>query len=287
MHSRFSYLALASVMALAFSGCEWGGAHDNTWNDGLSWANFTGTYRFVNAVVYSTSSATDSETEDSASASSTVKVKSSSNGTMASSTSASGKVSPVGNGIVAGTFQAKVGSAALTDDGAGNLVYAGYTAGTIDYSGGSWTIKSANLNASTGDNVAITYFYYSVTSGGSGSSAEDNGVHLSYLKVTQQGDKLTMSGDSGITYSGRVTGSNVGRDDWEAARSLYLSFEVAAPNGDKITGNFSGIWSGASAQKNQGTLSNRQIHGTHSRAGNFVGAAADTTLSVVPYTLSE
>ena len=44
MHSRFSYLAIASLAAVAFSGCEWGGAHENTWNDGYSWANFTEAY---------------------------------------------------------------------------------------------------------------------------------------------------------------------------------------------------------------------------------------------------
>ena len=140
--------------------------------------------------------------------------------------------------------------------------------------------------------VAITYDYYTLTDP-DGPGTPDvpnpptpNAVYLSYLNVTQKGNKFTMTGDSGMVYSGRITGSNVGRDDYQAARTIYISFEASSANGQKITGNFSGVWSGAS-DKNYGVLSNRQIHGTHSRSGNFVGVAADTTITIPDIDVSE
>ncbi len=290
MNYRFSHLAIITAAALAFSGCEWGGAHDDTWNDGYSWANFTGTYRFVKAVVYSSASS-ESESESSETTETAKKIiNGSANAKMSSASEAGGTVK-AGEGIVEGSFQAKVNGKSITDDKAGNLVYNGAAVGSIAYSSGSWHFKSINLNANAGDNVAITYKYYDAAGAGGGSGGGSgpyqNATSLSYLKVTQQGNRLTMTGDKGITYTGRITGSNVGRDDYQAARTIYVSFETASSDGKrKITGNFSGVWSGAT-DKSYGVLSERQIHGTHSQAGNFVGVAADTTIKVPEITVSE
>ena len=152
--------------------------------------------------------------------------------------------------------------------------------------------------------AGIYYFLYCIlkgitsgssSSGGGGSSsssssgggAPDNAVYLSFLKVTQQGNKLTMTSDRGMVYKGQITGASTSKDGYVAAQQVRLSFEVTSATGNmKITGHFSGAWSGA-ADKQYGVLSERTIQGTHNRAGNFVGVAADATIKVPDITISE
>ncbi len=95
-----------------------------------------------------------------------------------------------------------------------------------------------------------------------------------------------MVSDRGVVYTGQITGASTSKDGYVAAQQVRLSFEVSEPTGLKITGHFSGTWSGAS-DKNYGVLSDRTIQGTHNRAGNFVGVAADTTIKVPNLTISE
>ena len=96
-----------------------------------------------------------------------------------------------------------------------------------------------------------------------------------------------MIGDSGMVYKGQLTGASTSKDGYVAAQQVRLSFEVTSATGNmKITGHFSGVWSGA-ADKQYGVLSERTIQGTHNRAGNFVGVAADTTIKVPEVSLSE
>ena len=299
MHSRFSYLAIASLAAIAFSGCEWGGVHENTWNDGYSWANFTGTYRFTKAVVFLPNQVEEeedtSETETTTTTT-TTEYKTINNKvttTMKTDTTADGVVPAGDSGIVPGSFKvtvhAKSGSVTVVDDGSGNV-----GGGKVSYETGVWNINSISFYAQKGDKVTIEYAYRNKKvippvvdpDPKPGTYPNYSMVNLSYLKVTQQGNKLTMSGDSGIVYTGRLTGASTPTDGYVAAQTVRLSFEVSSANGDTITGHFSGNWSGA-ADKNYGTLSDRQIHGTHSRAGNFVGTAADTTITVPTVEVNE
>ncbi len=288
MHSRFSYLAIASLAAVAFSGCEWGGAHENTWNDGYSWANFTGTYRFVNAVYY-TPTETSSEEETTEGTVSYPVKSGSSNAKMTSATGAGGSLKN-DNGIKLDSVVIKVRSATITSDSSGNLIYNGSTVGSVTSSGAwNFTLPLA-AGTSKGDSISITYKYYGKASGGSGGGSggntANNAINLSFLKVTQQGNKLTMTGDNGIVYKGQLTGASTGKDGYVAAQQVRLSFEASAANGMKMTGHFSGLWSGAN-DKEYGVLSDRTIQGTHNRAGNFVGYAADTTIHVPDLTISE
>ena len=287
MHSRFSYLAIASLAVVAFSGCEWGGVHDNTWNDGYSWANFTGTYRFVNAVYY-TPAETSSEEETSEGTVSYLIKSGSANAKMSTNTGAGGSLKN-DNGVKLDSVVMKVKSATITSDSSGNLIYNGNTVGSVT-SSGAWNFTlPLSAGTSTGDSISITYKYYGKGTsggGGGGGSSGSNAVNLSFLKVTQQGNKLTMSGDNGIVYKGQLTGASTGKDGYVAAQQVRLSFEASAANGMKMTGHFSGQWSGAS-DKDYGVLSDRTIQGTHNRAGNFVGYAADTTIHAPDLTISE
>jgi hypothetical protein len=224
---------------------------------------------------------------------------------MTSEASAAGSI-PAGNGLVPGSLNIVVplqngGVAAITSDSANNLIYKDQTVGSVTESG-TWNFTlPVTANASEGDAITLGYQYYSNTgdSGGGTDSNDDNNnnsndsnfqpsnaVYLSFLKVTQQGNKLTMISDSGVVYKGQLTGASTSKDGYVAAQQVRLSFEVSEPKGLKITGHFSGVWSGA-ADKNYGVLSERTIQGTHSRAGNFVGAAADTTIRVPDITISE
>ncbi len=302
MHSRFSYLAIASLAAIAFSGCEWGGAHENTWNDGYSWANFTGTYRFTKAVVFlpnqTKTDTTDTTETTETTTTDTTKYDVKSNkvsATMATDTTASGSVPAGDSGIVPGSFKVTVNGTTASDTGKDGKLYLGSTdVESVDYTGGSWSISSILFYANKGDPVSISYSYQNKIvippvvdpDPEPGTYPSYSMVNLSFLKVTQQGNKLTMTGDSGVVYTGRLTGASTSKDGYVAAQTVRLSFEVSSGNGDTITGHFSGLWSGAS-DKNYGTLSERQIHGTHSRAGNFVGTAADTTITVPTVQVSE
>ena len=283
MHSRFSYLAIASLAVVAFSGCEWGGSHENTWNDGYSWANFTGTYRFVKAVYYAPTETSSEEEASEGTVSYPIK-SGASNATMSTSTSAGGSLKN-DNGIKLDSVVFKVRSATITSDSSGNLIYNGSTVGSVT-SAGAWnfTLPLA-AGTSKGDHISITYKYYG-TLGPVPPPGPYNEVQLSFLKVTQQGNKLTMTGDNGIVYKGQLTGASTGRDGYVAAQQVRLSFEASAANGMKMTGHFSGQWSGAT-DKEYGVLSERTIQGTHNRAGNFLGYAADTTIHVYDLTVSE
>lgn len=279
MHSRFSYLAIASLAVVAFSGCEWGGVHENTWNDGYSWANFTGTYRFVNALI------TPASVDESGTASTAEYTERNGNGSgnMQTSSKAGGKVSPVGEGIVPGSFSLNLSTGVVSDSQKDGKLFRGtQEVGSVNYSTGDWSITSY-VAAPAGEHFSISYRYFWRPTD---PKTSDVGSPISYLNVTQLGNKLTMSGDSGIVYTGRITGSNVGRNDYQSARSIYISFEASSANGQRITGNFSGEWSGAS-DKSYGVLSNRKVNGTHSRAGNFVGVAADKTIYVADLSINE
>lgn len=280
MNSRSVLFSLCAASAIALTGCEWGSSGDNTWNDSFAWANFTGTYRFTKAVV-----AGSTEDEDnSASTGAAIENVDSGNGTMTTDKSASGKVSPVGNGIKPGTFSMKINSVTVRDtDGDGNLKAGGSTVGSVTYSSGYWSITSHISGANAGTAIAITYTYFS----NNGTTPKGTtAVALSYLNVVQKGNKITLSGDSGQVYSGQLTGSSMSADGYAAAQTVHLSFSASSSSGRKITGSLSGVWSGAS-DKNYGTLSSRQIHGTFSNGTTFVGTAADVTIHVPDTTVSE
>lgn len=308
MHFRISYPSIAIVAALAFSGCEWGGAHENTWNDGYSWANFTGTYRFVKAVYYMplASSDSDSGSDESKSLKDFAKevalgeYNGQAIGAMSSPTSAGGSFSAA-SGVVPGSIEMTVslkngGVAIITSDSANNLIYKDQTVGSVTESG-TWNFTlPIEANASEGDSILMNYKYYSANGpegegDGGNTDGKDsnpyNAVYLSFLKVTQQGNKLTMISDNGMVYKGQLTGASTSKDGYVAAQQVRLSFQVTSASGNMtIVGHLSGVWSGA-AEKQYGVLSERTIQGTHNRAGNFVGVAADTTIKVPDITISE
>lgn len=289
MNSRSVLFTLCAASAIALTGCDWGSSRENTWNDSYAWANFTGTYRFTKAIV-TVDTSSSSSSEGSSSESETEEKKAAGNGTMTTSSSASGQVSPVGLGLVPTKFTMTIGTHTISDKGGDGDLYEGSSkVGSVAYSSGKWDITTY-IGVPSGTPIKITYWYNVKKggggSGGGGGSSSSNAIPLSYLNVVQKGNKVTMSGDSGIVYSGQLTGASMGSDGYVAAQTVYLSFSVASANGDKITGSFSGVWSGA-AEKTYGNLTERQIRGTLSNGTTFAGTAADVTISVPNVEVSE
>lgn len=284
MNSRSVLFSLCAASAIALTGCDWGSSGDNTWNDAYAWANFTGTYRFTQAIV-----ATAKGDDDG-----------SSSGVHESSLTAfNGKLNSAGDGatiqliadkgkkgddaIVRGSVTVQIKDIPLVVNPAtGGISYSGHSLGNIDYAGGVITITGAAiLGYPGGTSVTGKYKYYE-----NDTVPPTEKTVLSYLNVIQKGNKVTMSGDSGIVYSGQLTGASMGSDGYVAAQTVYLSFSVASGSGDKITGSFSGVWSGA-GDSTFGNMTQRQIHGTLSNGTTFVGTAADVTISVPQATVSE
>ncbi|MBQ7722628.1 MAG: hypothetical protein IJT64_06975 [Kiritimatiellae bacterium] len=290
MNSRSVLFSLCAASAIALTGCDWGSSGDNNWNDSYAWANFTGTYRFTKAIIASAASDSESGSEESSSVA-TITAHGAANTAMTSTTQAGGTLSPVGTGgITPGSVKIKVLTSTIVDDGSGNLTLNGGNIGTIKYDSGVWSFTTSGIKGSAkGTAVSITWDY--TTSSGASTKNDKSGstqttIPLSYLNVVQRGNKLTMTGDSGIVYSGQLTGASMGSEGYVAAQTVYLSFSVSSASGGKITGSLSGNWSGA-GDKSYGTMSNRQIHGTLSNGTTFVGTAADVTISVPTVSVSE
>lgn len=273
MNSRSVLFSLCAASAIALTGCEWGSSGDNTWNDSYAWANFTGTYRFTKAIVAGEGG--EEETTESYTRNGQVNV------TAQSSSQIGGVLEKGTGGIVPGSVKITGAFGTATDDGSGNLVLNGNNRGKVSYSGGTWNMSGLDLVVGSQVNVVWQYKTASTTATSSGTA-----VVLSYLNVVQKGNKLTLSGDSGQVYSGQLSGASMRPDGYVAAQTVYLSFSASSSSGRKITGSLSGVWSGAS-DKNYGTLSSRQIHGTFSDGTTFVGTAADVTIHVPDTTVSE
>jgi uncharacterized membrane protein YgcG len=191
MHSRFfnpaiASWAIASAAVLAFLGCEWGGSHENTWNDGYSWANFTGTYRFVNAVYYMPTATATIPMATSARVGSAMDFAKDettatfpiydgwANDSMHTATSAGGSIAVV-NGLVPGslsiTVQTSAGTVTISSDSSNNLYFKGKSVGTVT-SAGAWNFTlPITAVAKKGDKIGLTYKYYGKAGGGGSSSS--------------------------------------------------------------------------------------------------------------------
>lgn len=282
MHFRFSHLVLFSAAALAFSGCEWGGAHENTWNDGYSWLNFTGTYALSELAALTSSGSTSSE-EASSSTSTTVSTANfTSKGTKSGSKSWTGSISLKGTNPTIRSFTVSLiggkGGTGVGDPETG-LITGPSISGSFTTT--SWNITYEGNSDSWPDDVTATgtYTYENVVTPGGGGSG---GTTISYLHVTQKGNVLTITDSAGTVYNGRTTGSSGPANGYENAGSASMSFEASSSGGGRIVGSLTGVWSGSS-DKTHGTLSGRTIHATISTHGSnvdVVGTAPSIVLTV-------
>lgn len=277
MHFRFSHLVLFSAAALAFSGCEWGGAHENTWNDGYSWLNFTGTYTLSELAALTSSGSTSSE--ESSSTSTTVSTASfTSHGTKSGKTF-SGSIHLKGNNPEIKSFTVSLGGmGTATGDPATGQITGDSITGSFTTT--TWSISYSGNSAGMPDSATATgtYTYENVVTPGGGGS----GTTISYLHITQKGNVLTITDSAGTVYNGRTTGSSGPANGYENAGSASMSFEASSSGGGRIVGSLTGVWSG-STDKTHGTLSGRTVHATISTHGSnvdVVGTAPSIVLTV-------
>ncbi len=215
------------------------------------------------------------------------------------------------NPVVAGSVSVAVthdaiGQLNFTDTGSGGLGGSGN--GSINYDTGAWSVHSPS-SIPAGAKATVTYQYWQVTrksgvsdpqtstssststdtsstssQGESSSSSKTDSfsktmASLATLHVVQKGNLFTFTDNNGTVYNGRITGASIPSTGYNVACSVNISFQVAAANGYKIVGTFTGNWSGATSSSN-GTLSGRTIAGTYSYGSahaDFVGTAPAIT----------
>lgn len=284
--NRSVYLFAAAACVVSLSGCDWGGAHENTWNDAYSWLNFTGTYKLANAVQVAATS-----TEDDGGSVSSETTESQYPGSMSFKTSSatkivSGVVNQVGQGVVPGTFSVNVGGKIVgSDDKAGGIAGTGIAKGSIDYSSGTWSVECATA-APAGVSVSVTWKYkVQGMQPVDPKKPEKAQSIMTYLHVNQNGNVLYMTDSNGVKYQGKITGASVPNSTghgYENAGSAYVSFDVSAANGAHIVGTLNGQWSGAMSP-NSGVLSGRTLNATYQSgrsSADFYGIGGDMTISL-------
>ena len=263
--------AASAICAAALVGCEWGGVHSGeSWNDAYSWANFTGTYKLVTAVA-----AEDSGGETVTEASDSVTTTYNGNGSYST-----GKA-----GLVPGSVTVTIASVgSFTDNGDKTTTFsgsAGHTV-TIDYSAGNISINlAANVAPYIGKTVTIG-FKYNIAEA---AAAAVNESPITWLNLTQKGNLLTFQDNTGMVYSGKITGAscpNADNEGYITAAHIRFTFEATSTSNSKIklSGTLSGDWSGGSS-KTSGTLSNRTIDASYTRgrgATQFMAVSGSVTI---------
>jgi hypothetical protein len=237
------FLGLASVAFLA--GCEWeSSGSDSTWDDSMSWANFSGTYRDADGGALATTFGTSA-------------------GSSTQIVSVTGEVIGVGNEddtvysgtldntpVLGGSLVVQVASYILTDNGDGSLSGTADTTGTIDYGSGAWTI---NLGIGSVDDGMLITAAYRYTSGGSSGQVDqgNTGDPIYILTVTQTGNNLVMTDNNGAKYSGSIHSLSAPNGDATGGSSgaVQGNFEVSGNSASgarvTITGSLSGTYTAA------------------------------------------
>ncbi len=257
--------SVAGALAVAFlCGCEWTGtSEDEAWNDSYSWIDFSGTYRAPDGGPVVNGTVVNPGNEGGQEVVSGEKVGE----TPASNPGFrySGYVANLP--IVADSFSLRVGSQfSFFDNAAGVLtqVEPGGGTGRIDYQTGFWVIDIVGGTPDASQPITASYVYTIKGTSGSTSSGSSGNPIVS-LTVNQTGNRLTITDSRGLSYSGQVTGASV-PENAQPAGSIRLVFE-AEGNGVRMSGSFSGDWSGTAAGAS-GTLGNRVMQGSWIESGS-------------------
>ena len=305
------FIAMVSIAVLP-SGCEWeSSGDDSTWDDSVSWANFSGLYRSGTA---------------SAALVSDFSLASGTTGTSSDSDSVEYPFTGVAGPIIAAPFATasgvldftnrgtagwslKIGSVSLTitgtvtgpvgaftDNGAGGLIgtYAqvpGSTpiaaTGTINYDTGAWSLALAPaLPFIEPGQVTYSYVVQQETGGG-GASPSYGGVYT--LQVEQTGNQLQFTDNRGFVWSGTISAMTTpgGDTTGSTAGAVVGTFAVTGSSDSRftITGTFTGNYI-VSAEAGTAQLRSRAIQGIWMEPtgnGDLYGETTDgasTTVSI-------
>ena len=116
-------------------------------------------------------------------------------------------------------------------------------------------------------------------------AAAVNESPITWLNLTQKGNLLTFQDNTGMVYSGKITGAscpNADNEGYITAAHIRFTYEATSTSNSKIklSGTLSGDWSGGSS-KTSGTLSNRTIDASYTRgrgATQFMAVSGSVTI---------
>jgi hypothetical protein len=263
-------IAVALVLALGMSGCEWSSGGGSSWNSAYNWVNFSGVYRGSNGGVlitdYSTSPASPESTKNASEQVAT--------GNGVGTTVYSGSLD--NTPVVAGSVTITGGGYVFNDNGDGSLSGNGGASGSIEYGTGAWSI---DLNGGTINNGADIDATYQYTVGGTEATVEagTSGIRIYAFTVFHEGETLRLTDNYGREYSGgfgsiRSTGGSEATPTEEptpaAGEEVIAQFtaEGVSPAGYNIrmVGTFQGTY-------NAGALQSRSLNGTWIEDGGKTG----------------
>jgi hypothetical protein len=255
--ARYWWAGILTLAVIGMTGCEWDAFDsEDSWNDRLSWVNFSGVYRSPGITVIPGGGVVISPDEG-----------------LALKEEAVG----VGNGIAAnfaGTLTKPPlypGTLSVTDgdesfeDAAGNGTLTGDKGGTgsINYNTGAFSVTFLS-SPIAGAEVRATYIYYVGDEGQAPSPEEPEDARIiRRLTVNQQGHILDITDGSGMKYSGKMGSVQApGGDDTGAVSGLLVANFEAEGSGIKIVGVFEGTYSAADDGIGEGVLINRIMRAT-------------------------
>lgn len=288
---HWAFIAVVILTAALLSGCEWtGGSETTTWNDSVSWVDFSGVYRDGGAIMVSQFGSSGGWTN------------------LVGSTNTASERLGTGNGVTTmfngslahrplpGSLTIVAGAYVLSDsegnspDGSASLSVnvADGTEGSINYASAQYTVRFAYPLASD-TRIFGSYTYEIIDDSDSGSGQGNHGSPIYSFTIYQQGSTLILIDSNGDRYDGqlgsvRVTGAS--------PANPVEGFDYDPPNGP-VVAQFSatGVANGyqvtivGTLQGNRAdnVFNGRAITGTYIEEGgyqaNVNGAAAEIAVS--------
>lgn len=307
---------LVMAMGVALVGCEWGGGgDDNSWNEGGSIANFSGSYQAGSGLLvsdYSTSGGSVTTSEGTTYVSYTGE---DGGNTGANRVSLQGKTlhGLVKPGSLTIVFGGVSGSA--YDDGDGNVkgsyvlgaTNLAVTSGHIEYDTGVWVMQLTPPGLPVSQSITLNYAAAgAASSGGSssgGGSGASGGISIYAFNVQHSGNKIKIVDNNGSVYEGsfgemRTTGNaSSGSSGVTLAEGdkVIAPFSAAGKSAAGVHVNIAGSFEGTvtsvqstseksgstTVTKTSFTLTNRVISGTWiedgGKSGNIQGVSGSSS----------
>jgi hypothetical protein len=298
-----AYVALAAVL---IAGCEWTATNEeDSWNNGVTSLNFSGTYRGAGPRGYIVSDYATSGGGSAGGNTTVIVVQNEPAGTVPGfQTQLSGQFPtdklPLVPGSVTIVMQGAMSAGSFTDDAAGgmsgtyNLTGSPPNlpgTGTVDYETGVWTVMLGGNAFLETMNVFLSWSYTVTDDVVSEDVVPGNtGAAIYALTVQQTGNVLAMIDSLGAEYAGQFSvvstagGDPTGATSGEVVGSFQATGVSKSGLSVTITGTFQGTYTAPANAGESGVLSDRVITGTWVEAGGKTGSVlgvSDVAVNIV------
>ena len=264
MRRCFGYLSVMMAV-LILAGCEWESSDDDTWDDSMSWVDFSGTYRSPGGGAIVT------EFDPSPGSSNVViSITGEVIGTADSTVSLYSNTLD-NKPVVEGSLSITVGAFVFTDNGDGTLTGTAATDGTINYETGQWSIDLKGNIVSDGELIVAAYQYESGGTGGQVDPGTDEPIFS--FTVTQTGNRLVFTASTGQTYTGKLHALQTpgGDESGMVAGNVVGNFEVTGRTSGghsvKIVGSFTAQYYPPASGAAGGEMVDKRLNGTWIQEG--------------------